>query len=51
MKRTYAGGGDVVESTHAYWEGRHMPISPLDGVAGQISRRILKGRTRLPIRD
>ena len=28
-----------------------MPISPLGGVTGQISRRILKGSTRLPIRD
>jgi hypothetical protein len=25
-----------------------MPISPPDGVAGQISRRILKGSSRLP---
>ena len=36
MKRTYAGGEEGVESTHAYMEGRHMPISPLGGVAGQI---------------
>ena len=28
-----------------------MPISPLDGVAGQMLKRILKGGTRLPIRD
>ena len=36
MKRTHAGGEEGVESTHAYMDGRHMPISPLGGVAGQI---------------
>ena len=36
MKRTYAGGEEGVESRHAYREGRHMPISQLGGVAGQI---------------
>ena len=49
VKRTYAGGAEGVESTHAYMEGRHMPISPLGGVAPQFYLGLLKGRPRLTI--
>ena len=39
-----------VISVFVWTENDVMPIFPLGGVVGQISRRILKGSIRLPIR-